>query len=311
MKRTPDGNRMHWGRIRKGALASGGVLSNFLQKTIVLTPERLQLSLRKAGEGEGKTVEVTPGFEDAPARWIEIFDRLPSVQDRYEIPGGEELTHVVVTPEVQTVLREIKRMPGRRVSGSRAEAFVRNPFALLGPDAETVVSAEAFEAEREKAGLSFERFTPFVERDEQGTLSRVGLRVEEADGESISTTELDLASPDSSGSIHQETWRTHRPGSAVLLLGGVRTRDSWRDGAAPCDLEAGTRRVECSQSSFSGRRSSICRITPSASRASARKSSTARHLSRASRTTPAGYRKTFCLVSISCRRVPHNRLPFR
>ncbi|MEF8723337.1 MAG: DEAD/DEAH box helicase [Candidatus Accumulibacter delftensis] len=194
-ERTPDGNRMHWGRIRKGALASGGVLSNFLQKTIVLTPERLQLSLRKAGEGEGKTVEVTPGFEDAPARWIEIFDRLPSVQDRYEIPGGEELTHVVVTPEVQTVLREIKRMPGRRVSGSRAEAFVRNPFALLGPDAETVVSAEAFEAEREKAGLSFERFTPFVERDEQGTLSRVGLRVEEADGESISTTELDLASP--------------------------------------------------------------------------------------------------------------------
>ncbi len=195
-ERTPDGNRMHWGRIRKDALASGSVLSNFLQKTIVLTPERLQLSLRKAGEGEGKTVEITPGFEDAPARWIEMFDRLPSVQDHYEIPEGEELTHVVVAPEVQTVLREIKRMPGRRVSGSRAEAFVRNPFALLGPDAETVVSAEAFEAEREKAGLSFERFTPFVERDQQGTLSRVGLRVEEADGESISTTDLELASPE-------------------------------------------------------------------------------------------------------------------
>jgi hypothetical protein len=195
-ERRLDGNRMHWGRIRKGALASGSVLSNFLQKTIVLTPERLQLALRKAGEGEGKTVEVTPGFEDAPARWIEMFDRLPSVQVRYEIPEGEELTHVVVTPEVQTVLREIKRMPGRRVSGSRAEAFVRNPFALLGPDAETVVSAEAFEAEREKAGLSFQRFTPFVERDEHGTLSRVGLRVEEADGGAISTTDLELGSPE-------------------------------------------------------------------------------------------------------------------
>lgn len=200
-ERTPESNRAHWGRIRKEALAAGATLSNFLQKTIVLTPDRLRLELRKTGEGEGKTVEVTPDFDDAPSRWVEMFDRMPGVQDRYEIPDGEELVHVVVAPEVKTVLKEIKRMPGRRVSGSRAEAFVRNPFALLGPDAEAVVDAGAFEEAREKAGLSFERFSPFAERDASGALARVGLRVEEFSGEQLTCTELPFGSPDSLGSF--------------------------------------------------------------------------------------------------------------
>lgn len=228
-ERTPDANRAHWGRIRKEALAAGGLLSNFLEKTIVLTPDRLRLGLRKAGDGEAKTVEITPDFDDAPGRWVEIFDRMASVQDRYEIPDGDELVHVVVSPEVKTVLAEVKRMPGRRVSGSRAEAFVRNPFALLGPDAETVIDAEAFEAEREDAGLGFERFAPYVERGEHGALTRVGLRVEENAGGAISSVQVPFETPESlarfitklAGRIAQDAQCCFWEGFELEILGEI------------------------------------------------------------------------------------------
>lgn len=179
-ERTPERNRRYWGDIRRDALAAHTQLSDFLEKTIVLTPETLHLGLRKAGEGDARTVEVTPDFAEAPARWVEMFDRLSAVQDRYEIPDGQELVHVVIAPEMKTVLTEIKRLPGRRISGARAEAFVRNPFALLGPDAGSVIDAEEFEAEREQAELTFQRFTPSVHRDEQGALTKVSLQIEES-----------------------------------------------------------------------------------------------------------------------------------
>lgn len=70
-------------------------------------------------------------------------------------------------------------MPGRRATGPRAEAFVRNPFAVLGESAEQVIDPEQFEKAREEAGIRFEQFTPHVERGEFGEVHRVGLMVEE------------------------------------------------------------------------------------------------------------------------------------
>lgn len=195
-ERTPEATRRRWGEIRKEALSARAGLSDFLQKTIVLTPEKLRLGLRKAGGGEAKTVEITPGFDEAPERWIEMFDRLPSVPERYKIPNGEELVHVVVTSEVRTVLSEIKRIPGRRVSGARAEAFVRNPFALLGTDAASVIDAEAFEQARETAELTFQRFTPAVRRDKQGKIRQVLLFIEEGRNEGVSSEEYAFESPE-------------------------------------------------------------------------------------------------------------------
>lgn len=178
-QRTPDSNQRHWAEIRREALAANALLSDFLHKTIVLTPDQLRLGLRKSDSGELKTVEVRPEFEESPPRWIELFDRFSTVQDRYEIPDGQGLAHVLISPEVKTVLSEIKRMPGRRASGERAEAFVRNPFALLGPDAVAVVDATAFEAERERAEITFQRFMPSIQRDPNGKLVSAGLLIEE------------------------------------------------------------------------------------------------------------------------------------
>lgn len=175
-ERGPDSNRRAWAAIRTRAVLAGCELSDFLKKTVVLTPEKIRIRMRK---GEGGVVEVIPGFDGEPPRWLEIFDRLGEVGDRYDIPDGEGLTHVIVSPEARTVLREIKRMPGRRVAGDRAEAFVRNPFAALGPDADKVVDPEQFEAARDEAGISFARFTASVKRDASGRPFETGILVEE------------------------------------------------------------------------------------------------------------------------------------
>jgi hypothetical protein len=166
-----------FGRIRRLAASADCPVSDYVARTIVLTPERLRLSMEQRGEAEGKVVEVIPGFDEAPAQWLNLFDRLP-VQDSYDVPDGPSLVRVVVSPEVKSVLAEIKRMPGRRAVGSRAEAFVRNPFAMLGEGAEAVIDPEQFDQAREDAGIRFEQFTPLVERGEFGEVLRIGLLVE-------------------------------------------------------------------------------------------------------------------------------------
>ncbi|MBA3006464.1 MAG: restriction endonuclease [Proteobacteria bacterium] len=195
-QRNLEANKLAWAVIRRAAFKANADLTDFLRKTIVLTPERLNIELRKAQFGESKTVEVLPGFDGAPARWLEIFDHLPDTQERYEIADGEGLVHVILAPEVQTVLREIKRMPGRRVAGERAEAFIRNPFAALGPDADKAIDPAQFEQAREQAGISFARFIAKVQRDENGLPVHIALLVEESLHGEIRSEELDLTAND-------------------------------------------------------------------------------------------------------------------
>ena len=193
-RRTPgernlDSNMKYWSDIRVRALEADAELSDFLLKTVVVTPQMLKLQLRKADFGDSKTVEVIPTFEGAPERWLEQFDRLPQVENHYRITENEKLTHVVISEEVMTVLREIKRMPGRRVSGVRAEAFVRNPFGVLGPEAAQVVNPEAFDHARDEAGLYFSRFTARVLRDEQKFPFDISLLIEETSNGEIRSDE--------------------------------------------------------------------------------------------------------------------------
>lgn len=178
--RSADSNRRAWAGIRRHALAAKADLADFLQKTVVLTPERLNIVLRKTQFGDSKTVEVIPEFEGQPSSWLERFDSSNTVLELYQIPDGAGLIHVLLSPEAQTVLREIKRMPGRRVAGERAEAFLRNPIAVLGPDAAKVLDPEQFEQARENAGISYARFTAKVERDANGFPIKCALLVEES-----------------------------------------------------------------------------------------------------------------------------------
>ena len=167
-ERVPDSNRLAWSAIRSYAMSADADLTDLLRKTVVLSPERLRIGMRKGGIDGANMVEVQPQFDGAPERWLEIFDRLNDVPQRYDIPDGNGIVHVMLSPEVRTVLREIRKMPGRRIAGDRAEAFLRNPFATLGPDASTVIDPVQFESAREEAGISFASFTARVMRDKKG-----------------------------------------------------------------------------------------------------------------------------------------------
>lgn len=193
--RDANMNRRAWATIRRHAVAVGANLSHFLRKTIVLTPDRLHLDLRKNTDLSEIVVEVIPLFDGAPVRWLEMFDRLHEVPEHYEIPDGDGLVHVLVSPEVRTVLREIRRMPGRRVVGQRAEAFIRNPFATLGPDAAKVIDPQQFEDSRESAGIAFSQFTVGVRRDEDGCPCECFLRVQETLYGNVRTDKIRFEGP--------------------------------------------------------------------------------------------------------------------
>ena len=65
------------------------------------------------------------------------------------------------------------------MAGDRAEAFIRNPFAVLGPEAAEVIDPDAFEEAREDAGISFATFTASALRDANGFPYEVSILVEE------------------------------------------------------------------------------------------------------------------------------------
>lgn len=198
---TPESERLlafkelAFGRIRKQAIAAGCPVSDYVARTIVLTPDRLQLTMERRGEGDSAVVEVLPGFDAAPSQWLSQFDRLP-LQDVYHVPDGASLVRVLVSPEVRSVLAEIKRMPGRRAAGPRAEAFVRNPYAMLGANAAQVIDLAQFEQAREAAGISFDRFIPMVQRNDQGEISNAGIQVESISAQTSDAELLWFEAPD-------------------------------------------------------------------------------------------------------------------
>ena len=147
-------NKKYWAKIRSLANKSQANLDEFLRKTIVIDPMKLQLNLRKSLVTEESVVEVQPVFDEAPANWLQIFDGYNEVQNQYTIslPDGG-LAHVIIEPQVKSVLNEIKKMPNRRVSGERAQTFLHNPFAQLGDDATEVISPESFEQSKEEAEI--------------------------------------------------------------------------------------------------------------------------------------------------------------
>jgi len=147
-------NQKYWANIRKLANKSNANLDDFLRKTLVLAPDKLQLNLRKNLISQESVVEVQPEFDEAPSNWLKTFDQYNNVQDQYSVSlsdGG--IAHVVIEPQVRQVLNEIKKMPNRRISGERAQAFLHNPFAQLGDDAIEVISPESFEESKQQAEI--------------------------------------------------------------------------------------------------------------------------------------------------------------
>lgn len=194
--RSELSNRRNWGRIRRAAVVAGASLDAFLLNTVVLTPEKLQIGLRKDESSGTKVVEVVPTFEGAPDDWLIAFDTHKNVLDRYNIPTSGGIIAVEIAPNLRTVLDNIKRMPGRRVAGLRAEVFLVNPFAALGEDASETIDETQFMDAREQAGLLFQTFSSRIERDALGYPISVGLVIETPTSSELPEGELKIFEDD-------------------------------------------------------------------------------------------------------------------
>ncbi|MFA5923936.1 MAG: DEAD/DEAH box helicase [Methylococcaceae bacterium] len=176
--RSPQTNRKSWSLIRRYACSAHLPMADFLQRTVVLSPEKLLLHLHKSASSGSNTVQVEPDFDGAPPQWLETFDKYTTIPERYDIPDGLGIIQVLVAPQVRSVLQELRRWPGRYVSGQRAEAFIRNPYAALGEDAVAVIDETQFEEAREAAGIEFEQFFIDVDNDDNGKIIAVALLIE-------------------------------------------------------------------------------------------------------------------------------------
>lgn len=147
---TQPQQEMSWGRLRTLATqANARYASRYLEGTIILTPESLKLELGRTED----TVLVSPTFADAPADWLQRFDNHQNVQEHYDFATPNGRSRVILSEPVRRVLQFIKReMPQRKVTGRKAEAFIRNPYALLGEDIADIIDPEHFNAEKKKLG---------------------------------------------------------------------------------------------------------------------------------------------------------------
>lgn len=173
-------NQIGWASIRKLARKASAGMDGFLDKTVVIKPESLRLNPRKSTVGNTPVIELEPSFEGQPANWLESFDGAKQVQDRYRVTDDDgSLTHVLIEPEVKSVLDYVRSLPGRRVAGDDALSFVRNPYSALGDSAAQVLDAEIYEEGLIEAGIFFHRFHLEPKLDDAGhRIERVNLTLE-------------------------------------------------------------------------------------------------------------------------------------
>lgn len=173
-------NQQYWGKIRRLAKQAQASMDDFLQKTIVLSPETLQLNMRRNNILNDAVIEIQPVFDDAPQDWIKTFDQFNQVQDQYSVsmPDGG-IAHVMIAPEVKSVLNEIKKMPNRRVSGERAQTFLHNPYAQLGEEAAAVISPDSFEQSKQAAEIFSYDLQIEIHRNPEGLFESATLTLDE------------------------------------------------------------------------------------------------------------------------------------
>lgn len=180
--RQPAATRRQWGSIRRLAVEAAAGLDDFLVRSIVVTPEKLDVDFRRARVAGSTVVEIAPGFEGAPDRWLEHFDRSHGVPDHFNIPTPDGAIHVALSEPVRKVLGEIKRLPGRRIAGPRAEAFLFNPVSALGELATDVIDLDQFSVAKERAGIKFEKFRPAILKDALDYPFEIGIDIDTIDG---------------------------------------------------------------------------------------------------------------------------------
>ncbi|EPN47203.1 non-specific serine/threonine protein kinase, partial [Pseudomonas syringae pv. actinidiae ICMP 19094] len=169
-----------WASVRKLARKAGAGMDGFLDKTVVVRPDNLRLNPRKSSVGNTPVIELEPTFDGQPENWLESFDAHKQVQDRYRVIGADgSLTHVLIEPEVKSVLDYVRSLHGRRVAGDDALSFIRNPYSALGDSASQVLDADTYESDLADAGIFFHRFHLEPELNDTGLrIQRINLTLQ-------------------------------------------------------------------------------------------------------------------------------------
>lgn len=189
-------NQIGWANVRKLAKKADAGMDGFLDKSVVVRPERLQLKPRKAVVGGTPVIELDVSFEGQPTDWLASFDSYKQVQDRYRVPSPDgSVTHVLIEPDVKAVLESVRALPGRRVAGDDALSLIRNPYSVIGDAADKVVDPTEYEASLAEAGIHFHRFRlePRLSEDNE-RIESVQLFLEPISPEPLPELELSFTS---------------------------------------------------------------------------------------------------------------------
>ncbi|QKM62678.1 SNF2-related protein [Polynucleobacter antarcticus] len=152
--RTQSKNESLWGEVRKFALLANAELSPYLISTIVLVPDLLKMRYIRAQALGTSVVTIEPYFDGAPEDWMPKFDAFNFIPEHIDFKTSAGRTRIIFPEAIRDVLTVIKtQFEGRKVAGSRAEAFLRNPFAYLGEAASKALDENQIQEAKEEAGL--------------------------------------------------------------------------------------------------------------------------------------------------------------
>jgi hypothetical protein len=188
-------NQLGWATVRQLARKAHARMDGFLERTVVVRPETLRMQMNRRLVGDEQVIEVSPVFDEQPEGWLVSFDRLHQVQDRYIVPslnGG--VTHVLIPPNVKSVLEEVHAMPvgGWRVTRRSCSSRIRSP--CLAREAADVLDPDEYDRSLQAAGIHFYTFALRADLHDDGAIRTVTL-VLTAPSEDTAPAELDLVDP--------------------------------------------------------------------------------------------------------------------
>jgi hypothetical protein len=152
--RTQIQNENLWGEALRFAVSAKAELSTYLTSTIVLVPSLLKLRYKKVEALGTSVVTIEPYFDGSPQEWLRKFDEFKFIPEHSDFSTSNGRIRVIFPESIRDVLTVIKtQFDGRKVAGSKAEAFLRNPFAYLGESAAKVLDEKQIAEAKEEAGI--------------------------------------------------------------------------------------------------------------------------------------------------------------
>lgn len=213
-------NENLWGETRRLALIAKAELSPYLSSTIVLVPSLLKMRYIRAQALGTTVVTLEPYFDGAPEDWMDKFDAFKFIPEHNDFPTSIGRIRVIFPESIREVLTVIKKeFDGRRVAGSKAEAFLRNPFAYLGEAASKVLDEKQIQEAKDKAGICSTRLS-LLPNIEKGIIEGVTATIYQSLGDGMakadrslisSANDLDLLIKEIESALSEErqffTWR--------------------------------------------------------------------------------------------------------